>query len=162
MLLNGNSLQENGTILDSILTLPFVRETLIMGFFLVQISTENGFFREHWRSLLYWEIRLFRKCSSCLNSLSSCHRTVSGFSQLRSSYKKIFENQEFTWAGAVKTKLISLSTLARELGFHFVWDPSWVMKKIPFSIFVSSVDLVNSITHVGNWTEKKQYSWDWM
>jgi len=28
MLLNGNSLQENGTILDSILTLPFVRETL--------------------------------------------------------------------------------------------------------------------------------------
>jgi len=47
MLLNGNSLQENGTILDSILTLPFVRETLIMGFFLVQISTENGIFREH-------------------------------------------------------------------------------------------------------------------
>jgi len=51
MLLNGNSLQENGTILDSTLTLPFVRETL-MGFFLVQISTENGIFREHLRSLL--------------------------------------------------------------------------------------------------------------
>lgn len=80
-------------------------------FAICQRNSNNGFLSGN---------QMIQKLLQLFDSLSSCHRTVSGFSQLRSSYKKLFENQEFTWAGAAKTKLISLSTLARELGFHFV------------------------------------------
>ena len=168
ILLNGNSLQENGIIiLDFIFDSAIRQRYSLTGFFfsLVQVSLyENGIFRERSRSLLCWECRWFRNCFACLFHflcvIRLCLTSLLAEKFIKALFLRIKGSH---YAGDTETKLISLSTLARELGFHFVWDPSWEWWRefhFSFSIFVSRVVLVNSITHEGNWTEKKQISWD--
>jgi len=121
MLLNGNSLQENGIIILLFWLCHLLDElsNKQASFFLVgsclsaAVRNRSGFY-----------------------SLCSRHKNVTDFLPLRSSYKLFIENQGFTRAGAVKTKINITFNFGKRDRFSFcLRSIVRVMKKIPFFIF---------------------------
>ena len=157
MLLNGNSLHENGIIIN------YIDSAICQASSFSWSNLSFWIFREHSRGLM--RIQLMPECPQ-VNSLP-CHWTVSASSPEK--FIKLFVEQGLSlWLEPP----VNIRSLGRRdqinITFNFGKRArfSFSLRSIvsdeensifSFSIFVSRVVLRNSITHEGNWTESSKY-----